>query len=332
MDKRMNPATLREHLENTDVDHTMLMTSLSDRHAILFKLIGDRPFHYVDFPVHGNIGDLLIMHGTLAFFERYGLKPSVSAAAFAYDPQWIRKGDVVVFHGGGNFGDLYADYGMQGLREFVAGSRPENRVVVLPQTIHFSSEQERKRSAKVFRQHPDLHLCVRDYASFLIAREFTDHVYLLPDMAHQLYPIAPLNYAAAGTLRISRMDDEKMHNRDGIRVEAATTTDWPVVVGDRERRIETFRRAMRATYRVGLGWRGNRMLTRLWSSYSAKLIDDAVALFSAHERIVTDRLHGHILACLMDRPSIVLDNSYGKNSGYVGAWTGGSELVSLQQV
>ena len=26
-----------------------------------------RPFHYVDLPVHGNIGDLLILHGTLAF-------------------------------------------------------------------------------------------------------------------------------------------------------------------------------------------------------------------------------------------------------------------------
>ena len=329
MNKRVNPEILRQ-LSAPDPGHAALMAGLSDRHGIIVELIGNRPFHYVDFPVHGNIGDLLIMHGTLAFFERYHLVPRISAAAFAYDPRWIRGGDVVIFHGGGNFGDLYYEYGTQALREAVVRTRPENRIVVLPQTIYFSSAEEKRRSAKLFRTHPDVHICVRDQASYQVAHEFTEHVYLLPDMAHQLYPILPLYDTAAGALRISRMDSEKKQTGETADFEVAATTDWPLVVGDRESRIDRFRRAMRMTYRLGLGWGGNKVLSRLWISYSGKLINDAVALFSTHDRVITDRLHGHILACLMSKPNTVLDNSYGKNSAYVRAWTGSSDLVSLQ--
>ena len=311
-------------------NHAALMAALPARHGTIAELIGDRPFHYVDLPVHGNIGDLLIMHGTLAFFKQHGLVPRVSAPALAYTPQWIAPNDAIVFHGGGNFGDLYSAYGMQALREHIAASRPQNRIIVMPQSLHFSSAEERQRSAQMFRRHPDVHLCVRDHASYRIALEFTDHVYLMPDMAHQLYPVAAAHMANAGTLRISRMDDEKNGNGDLAGLEIALTTDWPLLVGDGEQRIESFRRALRRMHRLGMGWGANKLLSGLWANYSGRLIESAVTLFSAHDRIVTDRLHGHILACLMDKPNIVLDNSYGKNSGYVGAWTAASELVSLQ--
>ena len=307
------------------------MQSLADKHLLLLDLIGQRPIHYVDIPVHGNIGDLLIMLGTLAFFDRHGLDPKFCASAFAYKTEWIEPGDVVVFHGGGNFGDLYSEYGMQPLREHVVATYPNNRVIVLPQTIHFSSEQEKQRSACVFRSHPDVHICVRDQASYEIARAFTDHVYLMPDMAHQLYPLAGNPAAsAAGSLLISRVDGEKKTQHDPAGLGAVAVTDWPQLVGTRERRIERFRYAMRMMHKSGTGWLGNKMLSRLWADYANKLKDSAVGLFSSHELIITDRLHGHILACLMDKPSLVLDNSYGKNSGYVRTWTKDSELVSLE--
>jgi pyruvyl transferase EpsO len=330
MKKNLSSTPLRES-EVFGYPHTEMMTSLADMHRTVAGLIGTQPFHYVDYPVHGNIGDLLIMHGTLAFFDRFRLKPRISAPAFSYNPDWVEKGDVVVFHGGGNFGDLYSAFGSQPLREQVVARYPENRIVVLPQTIHFTSPEERKRSARIFRQHPDVHLCVRDYASYDIAREFTDHVYLLPDMAHQLYPILPAHAPTTGTLLISRMDDEKRSGAESAPLEFTARTDWPLVVGERERNIDFFRRAMRSTYRVGLGWNANKLLTRSWAKYSGRLVDDAVRLFSRHGHIVTDRLHGHILACLMNRTSTVLDNSYGKNSAYVSAWTANSDLVVLRK-
>lgn len=314
-----------------DLNHTTMMTALSDKHQAIADLIGSRSFHYVDYPVHGNIGDLLIMHGTLAFFRRYGLKPRISAPAFSYAPRWIARGDAIVFHGGGNFGDLYAAFGFQALREQVASTRPDNRIIIMPQTLHFTSPEARQRSARIFREHPDVHLCVRDYASYEMALEFTDHVYLLPDMAHQLYPILPTHAPTSGALLISRMDDEKREAGGGNIFEVAAVTDWPVLVGDNERHIDRFRRSMHGLSRLGMGWNGNKLLTRLWANYSGKLVGEAVRLFSSHNHIISDRLHGHILACLMNKSSTVLDNSYGKNSGYVSAWTANSELVSLQK-
>lgn len=314
-------------------NHTTIMSGLLSQHSILIDLIDDNPLHFVDLPVHGNIGDLLIMHGTLAFFERYSLQPRISAPAFSYNPDWIRKGEVVVFHGGGNFGDLYSEYGMQPLREQVVASHPDNRIIILPQTIYFSSQAEQQRSASIFRQHRDVHICVRDIASYQIALEFSDKVYLLPDMAHQLYPIEPdQNVDASGTLRISRTDGEKSASAVSGLPDVAATVDWPGLVGSNERYINYFRRAMSIMHKYGVGKLGNQLMCGLWESYSESLIDNAVALYSSYQLIISDRLHGHILACLMDKPNVVIDNSYGKNLNYVNVWTADSDLVSLQRI
>ncbi|MDB5492395.1 MAG: exopolysaccharide biosynthesis protein, partial [Micavibrio sp.] len=40
--------------------------------------------------------------------------------------------------------------------------------------------------------------------------------------------------------------------------------------------------------------------------------------------VVTDRLHSHILSLLLDKPHIALDNSYGKLSNFIAAWTSGA--------
>lgn len=312
------------------VDHAELNAALMARHDVLADLIGDAPFHYVDIPTHGNIGDLLIMHGTLEFFRKKGLKPKTISPHDAFDSRWIAPGDVIVFHGGGNFGDLYPCF--QQLRERIVYAHGGNRIIVLPQSLHFSSEEKLESSARIFRTHTDVHLCVRDRASLQMATQFSDRVYLLPDMAHQLYPLAAHHLDGNGTLRISRVDDEAGDEQDvdsALRID--TLTDWPQFVGERERRIELFRRAYGGFFRRGMGRVTNRLLARMWIAYSGRLVADAAQLFARHKTIVTDRLHGHILACLLNRKNVVLDNSYGKNSRYVQAWTQPSELVVLQE-
>jgi pyruvyl transferase EpsO len=43
-------------------------------------------------------------------------------------------------------------------------------------------------------------------------------------------------------------------------------------------------------------------------------------LLSKGRTVITDRLHGHILCTLLDIPHVVIDNSYGKISGFAKAW------------
>lgn len=324
-------------LDQHKLNHRELMEDISSQHDFLLELIGDKSFVYVDMPVYGNIGDLLIMQGTFRFFEKNKLKPRIVAPIFAFDVDWIQPGEVVVFQGGGNFGDLYA--GMQPLREKTVKEKPHNRIIILPQTIHFSSDAAMAKSIAIFQQHKDVHICVRDEKSYALAKQFTKNAYLVPDMAHHLFPIWSSEAEAKTTLLLSRTDDEKAGVEKAGAGNAAkqqsaytTITDWPELVGNRDKVFRLYYLAMRLFYRTGFGILGNRIFAKLWPQYASTLIQDAAELFGRHEYIVTDRLHGHILACLMSKPHTVLDNSYGKNSGYSKVWTGRSDIVTTEIV
>jgi pyruvyl transferase EpsO len=309
------------------------MTGLPEKHREVLSLIGERPFHYVDVPVHGNIGDLLIMQGTLAFFRRHELKPDFITDCSAYDDSAISPSQTIVFHGGGNFGDIYPKY--QKLRERVVSNRLRNRIVILPQSLHFSSKAARESSSALFRRHPDLHICVRDMESLEVAREFSDHVYLLPDMAHQLYPLPAGNAPRSGALIIRRSDTEGhrwLMNDLGQAGKSVLDTDWPQFVGRREYMIKMTRFLLRTAARLGATKPAYNLVANIWIPYANMLTADAVRLFQRNELIVTDRLHGHILASLINKRHVLIDNSYGKNSRYVKAWTSASPLLTQKKI
>ena len=171
-------------------------------------------------------------------------------------------------------------------------------------------------------------MCVRDAVSFELAKQFTDNVYLLPDMAHQLYPLSIRpKKDPEGLLLINRLDTEKSSEADTSQFLPRTETDWPKLVGHREILIDLFRKVVNRSGKLHMGRIANKILMPVWISYSKYLCNEAAELFAEHQEIVSDRLHGHILAFVMSLPCTVLDNSYKKNSRYVAAWTAKSELV-----
>jgi len=321
---------MSETIKSTEdlAHHEGLMDSLTKKHDLIVDLIGNRNVHYVDVPVHGNIGDLLIMFGTLELFRKNALKVPMNAPYFAYDPRWASKGDVVVCHGGGNFGDLYL--GPQELRETVVRTAKRSRVVILPQTIHFESEARFDRCVKEFRKHPDVHIFVRDSKSLEFAKEISPSSYLVPDMAHQLwnssrFPRTPIRNGRHIT--ISRTDGEK-HGRSCT--EDKATIDWPELVGrTRSEVIRYTNYLVKHGHKLGINRLALKAEMKAWTMFSRWLCEPAIKRIGSAQSITTDRLHGHILACLLSTPNRVVDNSYGKNSSYIREWTAGSPLVSL---
>lgn len=306
-------------------DHAKIMQSLSDKHDVLAALIGTDHVHYLDVPMHRNIGDLLIMLGTLRFFKRYQIKVAFKAPYFSYRTRWARRKDVIVFQGGGNFGDLYE--GPQQVRQHLVQQLPKNRIVILPQTIHFRSRRAYDECCGVFSRHPDLHVCVRDHLSYELALPMSRNVYLLPDLAHQLWPIQRLRPSENGHLAVIRDDEERA---------ASSVTgydlclDWRELVGPGNKyRIRIARGVLRGLFLARVKREHLASQLDLWIDYAEKLVSDAVDLFSKYDVITTDRLHAHILACLMGIPNTVLNNSYGKNYSYVDAWTGLSNIVQF---
>ncbi|MEY8744162.1 polysaccharide pyruvyl transferase family protein [Paenibacillus tundrae] len=284
--------------------------------------------YYLDYPVHSNGGDLLIMKGTEAFFQDNQI--NVRARYSVLDcplslkvPQNI----TIVLHGGGNFGDLYPAH--QKLRERIIAQHPNHRIVILPQTMFYKSDIELKKTAQVFNRHKDVHFFVRDTLSYEIAsKEFQQtNVYLSPDMAHQLWPLKSKRQPNADILYFFRKDIEKTQNQ--VKYESASEAnavfkDWETLYNRVDRKIIRM-----ITSRLKSG-RGSNFARWLWYKYSDRMVHTAIKEFNKYKTIKTSRLHGHILACLLDQSNILLDNSYGKNSNYYNAWTQSNPVGRLE--
>jgi pyruvyl transferase EpsO len=292
-------ATLKQHLEEK------LLTAIKPGSKVYF----------IDYPVYGNIGDILIAKGTEAFFRTNGIKVIGRASMLNYCFPPTAPDCTLVLQGGGNFGDLYQTH--QVLREQVVARFPDRRVVVLPQTIHFQSSCHLEASAGIFRKHPDLHLFVRDERSCAYGERFTDNVVLCPDMSTELWPISSGETPKYPILYLLRSDSEAAACQPVF--SGNNVKDWNTVLGRIDRHLMRYLRKLHKLDRVT----GNSVLNpyHCWRIYTDWLVRRVVKEFSRYEEIVTSRLHGHILACLMGKANYMLDNSYGKNYSYYQAWS-----------
>ncbi|WP_168121156.1 polysaccharide pyruvyl transferase family protein [Paenibacillus sp. HB172176] len=282
---------------------------------------------YIDYPVYNNGGDLLIMKGTEAFFKanRISVHARYSVLDFP-DSLMIPRNHIIVLQGGGNFGDLYEVH--QTLRERVVAAYPNNRIVILPQTIYYKEEEQCDKTAAILNRHMDLHLFVRDPNSYQIAKSkfHACSIYLSPDMAHQLWPIPARGAAGKALLQFLRTDIEQASEQSRIgEVQAGDSEclDWASLYN----RVE--RRSIKLIGSMMSRKRGIIPMEVVWGKYSDYLVDKAIRRFSRYQAVQTSRLHGHILSCLMDKPNTLLDNSYGKNSSYFYTWTSDIDNVRL---
>lgn len=309
--------------------HDQIMSDLAAKHDVLLTLLQNSKVHYLDLPMHGNVGDLLIMHGTLKFFKRHNIKIKQYSMYFNYSPKLACAGDVIVLHGGGNFGDIYGPF--QKFREKVIAALPSNKIIILPQTIHFQDQENFEVCKSVFSRHKDLHICARDTKSFEIAKQLTDNVYLLPDMAHQLWPLDKKNNAESKeVLRLKRRDSEAPELKEDY-LEASF--DWEDLIGPVWEWClpNIMQRSMYHFHNIFEYYSFANIEAKWWIYQSEKFIERAIKLFSQYEKVESNRLHAHILSSLLSIPNEISDNSYGKNSSYIKLWTAPSDIVTLTQ-
>ncbi|MBB4154873.1 pyruvyl transferase EpsO [Sphingomonas jinjuensis] len=265
---------------------------------------GDR-YALLDFPDHANVGDSAIWLGEMAMLRRItGRDPCYISCWHDFDEAAFRAAcpDGIVFlHGGGNLGDIWPHH--QRFREGVVRALHDYRLVQLPQSIHFDDPVAAYRFADLADVHPDLTLYVRDRPSLAIATTWLgDRTLLAPDSAFAL-GTQPRRAPTVETLALMRSDSER---RDHVSIVPADAevVDWlhdDAAIGG----TDFASRQRQADARLQRG----------------------LALLSRGRMIVTDRLHGHILALLLDIPHRVLDNRYGKVGAYIDAWTSGSPLL-----
>lgn len=264
------------------------------------------PYALVDFPDHPNVGDSAIWLGEIAMLRGItGRDPAYVCTWEDFDGAAFHAAcpDGALFlHGGGNLGDIWPHH--QRFRESVLRDVRDRAVVQLPQSIHYRDPGNAASFVALASGHPDFHLYARDARSLRWGeRHLTCPAMLAPDSAFALGP-QTRPPATCAALMLLRGDDERvaLDLATLAMVPDAIRCDWLEdgalpIPGPGEPRAAALERRARAR------------------------VDRGLALLGQGRRMVTDRLHAHILALLLDIRHAVLDNEYGKIAAYVETWT-----------
>jgi len=283
----------------------------------------------LDFPRHKNAGDALIYSGERSHLASLGLNRTYTVDIGRYDLARLRRApsdSVVLFHGGGNLGDVWPEY--QEFREAVIPALHGRKIVVLAQSTMFTDPEKAKRANRAFANHGEVTVLLRDHASMERAETYLPDVRTVfcPDMAFGNDPMNRIGDARHRVLFLSRTDKEKAdeiseQSRDSAPVR---TTDWESgmsgidqlkwgalkIPGIVHKRVPATR-----THLDG-------HLAKSLESMCDLNLHSARKIISQGSVLVTDRLHAHVFALLMDIPHVVLDNNYGKISSVFDAYSG----------
>ena len=278
----------------------------------------------VGFPDHANVGDAAIWAGERALLERLGARVTYVSDERRFDPAALRArvGEGPVFlHGGGNLGDLWLHH--QVFREKALQALAGSPVVQLPQSIHFGERENLARARRVFASHPRLTLLLRDQSSLELARnEFAEATSVLcPDMALALGLLSRSSAPGHDVVIVGRRDHERAPGSGAASIQGlGPVFDW----GSEGLPAAGLRRGLRLLLRPTAVF---HLRAHVWDALARRQVAAGVRLLSRGRVVLTDRLHGHILALQLRIPHVVIDNSYGKLSSFLEAWTGGVSLV-----
>jgi exopolysaccharide biosynthesis predicted pyruvyltransferase EpsI len=290
------------------------------------RLGGAASVALLDIPNHDNPGDAAILLGEMALLRDVGVDVTYLADLRSYRAAHLARrapSGPVLLHGGGNVGDVYTRH--QDFREAFLAADPGRWTVQLPQSVYFTDPASADASRTLYAGLPRLTFLARDSLALRRASEQLGiEPVLCPDSAFALTADASLveglPRGAEPVVFLLRRDREKT----GLSMDsdAGPTEDW--VINPRRRARLAVRVASRATpYLPAVvagasqaSPRGNLVLAR-------RLVRTAAEQIVRARVLVTDRLHGVILASILGVPHVALDNTNGKVHAFHRDWLDG---------
>jgi|688.fasta_scaffold132287_3 exopolysaccharide biosynthesis predicted pyruvyltransferase EpsI len=314
----------------TSFERDVLASLAADLTGTLGELLeGVRSVAILDYPFHLNCGDSMIFLGELRVLADLGIKVREISHLGSYDGhlhQSMPRDTVMLFHGGGNFGDLYPVYQKFRLRALV--ELRDFRCVVLPQSLHFSDAGKIEESRSILEDHPDLTLTWRDRTSLELAQRFfpESRSVLVPDAAFGLVPWRRRRLTLRTKSQVSvlaRSDGEStgLHSSVGF---GTATGDWSLQSSEAFT-VGFVSRVLRRKLRW-LGPLRSPVRRRLYKFRSVCLAGAAARQVSSTDILVTDRLHAAITALLVGTDVIIVDSLDQKSRHLVDTWLPGDSV------
>ena len=283
------------------------------------------PCALIGFNEYANVGDHAIWLGERALLRQLGVSIVYAASASTFSATGLRarlKRGTILLQGGGNFGDLW---GLQPFRERIIADFPDYPIVQLPQSICFLDAKNLDRCKTVMSGHPDVRLLVRDSQSLALAQEhFAAPARLCPDMAIGLGMVRSRRRPVMDVLWLYRDDRESSQPFDIQLGPGQRVRDWVGPEGRFARRASFA--LLRAADRVSVTAAGTqRLRLSLFDAMAHWRVRFGLQLLQRAKLVVSNRLHGHILCALLDKPHVILPDRYGKIASFYGVWTSGLE-------
>ena len=301
----------------------------SDIKANLCNLI-DNDYVLLDLPYHINTGDLLIWEGELFFLKdhiHHKMLGYYNVSTFNFPK--LKPETIILFHGGGNFGDVWRK--SQKHRLDIIKHYPNNKIIILPQSVFYSDYSLIKHDSDIFETHHNLTICARDKVSFeFLAKHFTkNNIVLIPDMAFCIHD----DFIKERSLRPNQINlllkrtDHEYKEIEGIGTQIPkeiTIGDWPGT-----QKPSNFIRFLYFLMIFLQIIQQKRMLSPIhfilgkfvnctFNYYiRPKYIKNGVKFISSFENIYSTRLHGVILALLIGRNIYIIPNNNGKLQNFL---------------
>lgn len=258
------------------------------------NMIKDKKIFLVGTAEHSNIGDAAIVAGEYEFLKKYYPDYKiVEISTYKFEEEYplmqsvITNDDMIFIHGGGNLGTLYSNE--ENVRRTVINDYPNNKIVILPQTIYFSDDESGKKelliSSKIYNRHKHLTIFTRGLESLTFAKRHFSRACCVNmlDSAHMLH--ADYGYERNGVLLCIRdITDES---------------------GLTENQYDTVFKLVKGVY-PDVETSKNIYCDDIPKEIRRRVVDNELRLFSRHKVIVTDRLHGLIFSVITRTPCVLL--------------------------
>jgi pyruvyl transferase EpsO len=266
----------------------------------------------LDFPDHYNPGDSAIWRGEVRVLKELTQRHAAYVASIhdcnVKKLKRLPQEAPIFMHGGGNLGDLWPAH--QSFRERICAIASDRRIVVLAQSIQFSTKSALERARVALGAHRDVTLLLRDKHSHAFAQETFDcESVLCPDFALALDLKRPAREPECDLLWLLRKDKESARAAAHPMRAGWRKTDWPAS------------RLLAPPCLRRLGWAPAPAARWAADTLAKARLARGLRVFDGVDAVITDRLHGHVLATLLGIPNVVMPDAHGKIRGLYDTWT-----------
>ena len=345
--KKIYHKTHNDFLNNIGLKKHSLVEKLKYNNIELLQSLipKNKPIAHCYYEESFNFGDSAIWYGQQHLLELLNIKPVYTCNDRNYDKLEIQtqlnNDGVILFRGGGNFGDLYVYHN---LRLQIMQDNPNSIFIQLPQSVKFNNVENVTKTANIIKKIKKVILLARDidtYQYFLQHFYFDNvEIYLCSDMAFNLGNINVKTKPIFKELILKRTDKETEYKIEDIikdklgnNVNAIsykynyqnTTLLETTIYTDKQKQIGITDWYLTKSL-------NDELYNTLDYNTKAKIgLEMAYNILSLGERVITDRLHGFILSLQLNKPHTIINNNNGKLFSFYNTWCKNSTITKLKE-